>query len=151
MKIKWKIIYLVAMMIMTHYYALTAQDTHHFTLTVEVHDLRNENGMVQFALYNEDGSIPDEKYRRAYKIGRSSITDHSSKYEFTGLPAGMYAVNILHDENNNQAIDKGIVKPKEGIGFSNFNTIGFSNRPSFLKAMIELSTDRTIEVKVVYF
>ena len=139
------------MMIMTHYYALTAQDTHHFTLTVEVHDLRNENGMVQFALYNEDGSIPDEKYRRAFKIGRSSITNHSSKYEFTGLTAGMYAVNILHDENNNQAIDKGIVKPKEGIGFSNFNTIGFSNRPSFLKAMIELSTDRTIEVKVVYF
>lgn len=151
MKNKWKIISLMALLVMACHHSTTAQDTHLFTLTVEVHDLRNENGMVQFALYNRDGSIPDEKFQKTYKIGRSSIVDHSSTYKFTDLPPGMYAVNILHDENNNQIIDKGIIKPKEGIGFSKFTTIGFSNRPSFLRAMIELTGDRTIEVKVVYF
>lgn len=147
----WKIIYLMALLIITYHHSTTAQDSNPITLTVEVHNLRNEDGMVQFALYNQDGSLPDERFHRAYKIGRSSIVNHSSVYEFKGLPPGMYAVNILHDENNNKAIDKGIIKPKEGVGFSNFTTIGFTNRPTFSKAMFELSGDRTIEVKVNYF
>jgi uncharacterized protein (DUF2141 family) len=31
-----------------------------------------------------------------------------------------YAINILHDEDNNGKIKKGFVLPKEGMGFSNY-------------------------------
>ncbi len=34
-----------------------------YPLTVKVKDLRNENGVVQFALYNTNGSIPDEELK----------------------------------------------------------------------------------------
>ena len=59
-------------------------------------------------------------------------------------------MNILHDENNNSKIDKGLLLPKEGIGFSNYQTIGLRNRPNFSKASFELNTDKTVEVKVIY-
>jgi uncharacterized protein (DUF2141 family) len=48
------------------------------SLTVEVHELRNSKGTVQFA------------------------------------------INILHDEDNNGKIKKGIIFPGEGIGFFNY-------------------------------
>jgi uncharacterized protein (DUF2141 family) len=63
---------------------------------------------------------------------------------------GKYAVNILHDENENGEIDKGFILPIEGIGFSNFQSIGFSNRPSFSKASFDLNCDKKIAVKVIY-
>lgn len=47
-------------------------------MTVRVDDiLRNSKGNVQFALYNEEVSIPDEKYRKYYKKLASEIGEHS--------------------------------------------------------------------------
>lgn len=121
-----------------------------FSLTVEVKDLQNSKGVVQFALYNKDGTIPDEDYKKCCKILKEKIQNGSSKVTFSNLPLGKYAVNILHDENENGEIDKGFILPIEGIGFSNFQTIGFSNRPNFSKASFELNNNKTINVKVIY-
>ena len=121
-----------------------------YSLTVEVKDLRNSDGVVQFALYNKEGSIPDERYSKFYKIGSSKIENGTAKFKFTELPEGKYAVNILHDENTNGKIDKGFFMPKEGIGFSNFSSIGFSNRPNFSRAGFNLDSDRRLEVKIIY-
>lgn len=124
--------------------------TKNYSLSIEVDDLRNENGNVQFALYNKNGSIPDEHYKKYYKIGTADIIDGKSIFTFNHLPEGSYAVNILHDENKNGKIDKRLIIPKEGIGFSNFKSIGFTNRPSFLKASFILKSDWNIKVKVIY-
>jgi len=121
-----------------------------YSLTVDVKNLRNTNGVVQFTLYNEENSLPDEKFEKYYRIEKSEITNNSATATFTNLPSGKYAVNILHDENENGQIDKGLILPIEGIGFSNFQTIGFSNRPSFSKASFEVKEDKTINVKVIY-
>lgn len=59
-------------------------------------------------------------------------------------------MNILHDENGNGKIDKGLLLPKEGIGFSNYSTIGLGNRPNFRKANFEVEQDLRIRVQVVY-
>jgi uncharacterized protein (DUF2141 family) len=58
-------------------------------------------------------------------------------------------VNIQHDENNNGKIDKDLIFPKEGIGFSNYQSIGLKNRPDFSKASFEIRADTTISVKVI--
>lgn len=121
-----------------------------FSLTVNVEKLRNSEGIVQFALYNKEGSIPDENFKKCYKLLKSSIVNGSSTITFHGIPSGKYAVNILHDENNNGKIDKGFLLPKEGIGFSNFKTIGLSNRPSFLNASFDFNSDKIIKVTIVY-
>jgi len=121
-----------------------------FSLTINVEKLRNSEGIVQFALYNKEGSIPDEDFKKCYKILKANIVNGSSTITFHGIPSGKYAVNILHDENNNGKIDKGFLLPKEGIGFSNFQTIGLSNKPSFLKASFDFNSDKIIKVTIVY-
>jgi len=121
-----------------------------YTLTVKVENLRNSKGVVQFALYNKDNSIPDEDYKKYYRLEKAKIVNGKSEITFKSLPQGRYAVNILHDENNNGKIDKGLLLPKEGIGFSNYQSIGLRNRPNFSKASFELNADKTIDVTVIY-
>jgi uncharacterized protein (DUF2141 family) len=122
-----------------------------YSLTITVNSLRNKNGIVQFALYNKNGSIPDENYSNYCKMLKGEIVNNSSKITFANIPKGQYAVNVLHDENRNGKIEKGFIFPIEGVGFSNFKTIGFTNRPNFIKASFDLSEDKTINVKMVYF
>ena len=49
-------------------YSFTNPNSETYSLTIEVKNLRNAKGVVQFALYNKDGSIPDEEYENYYKI-----------------------------------------------------------------------------------
>lgn len=130
--------------------SFTAKEQNTFTLTVEIENLRNSKGEVQFTLYNTDGSIPDEHYKNYFKIDKSRIESGKAEITFSNLPKGIYAVNILHDENKNGKIDKGFILPKEGIGFSNYSSIGLTNRPNFKKASFELNQNKTIKVKVIY-
>ena len=122
-----------------------------FSLTVETNNLKNSNGSLLFALYNREDAIPDEHYKKYYKKIIGKIENKAASVTFKDLPAGKYAVNILHDEDNNGKIKKGFILPKEGIGFSNFQSIGLSNKPSFKKASFEVNADKLIEVKMIYF
>lgn len=121
-----------------------------YSLTVEVKNLKNSKGIVQFALYNKDGSIPDENYRNYYKMQKSEIVNGASTTTFKNIPRGQYAVNILHDENRNGKIDKGFILPIEGIGFSNYEKIGLTNRATFMKASFILNSDKNIKIKIIY-
>jgi len=120
------------------------------SLTVDVSGLRNSKGTVQFALYNREDAFPDEHYKKYFKKLTGKIVNGASTVTFENLPEGKYAVNILHDENNDGKIKKGIILPKEGIGFSNYKSIGFSNRPSFTKASFIVLKDKRIKVNLIY-
>ncbi len=122
-----------------------------YTLTLNVTNLRNSEGLVQFSLYNKDGSIPDEKFKKYYLQKTATISNNSATVTFENVPLGWYAVNILHDENENRKIDKGFIMPTEGVGFSNYTSIGLTNRPKFEKAKFEVKSNTSKEVKVIYF
>lgn len=128
-----------------------AKNPESHSLTVHVKNLRNSNGILQVNLYNKEDSIPDQKLEKIFKIAKAQIVNQSSFVVFKDLPPGRYAVHILHDENSNGKIDKGLVLPVEGVGLSNFESIGLANRPNFSKASFELKGDKTITVKVIYF
>ena len=121
------------------------------SLEVSVDKLRNSKGVVRFALYNKDGSIPDENYKKYFKRNIAKIVNNSSHTTFKDLPKGRYAVSILHDEDLNGKIDKGFVLPKEGVGFSNYKSINIMNKPNFTKASFELNKDTKKKIKVIYF
>ena len=104
---------------------IQAADTKGSSLTVSVNKLRNSNGNVLFALYNTEDAFPDEHYKKYYKILRGKIENGSSLVIFENLPPGKYAVNILHAENKDEKIQRRFILPLEGIGFSNFQSIGF--------------------------
>jgi uncharacterized protein (DUF2141 family) len=128
-----------------------ASDIDTFNLTVKVDGLRNSSGAVQFALYNEDGTIPDEEYQNYYKKQTGEIVNNASSIVFEDLPKGRYAVNVLHDENMDGKIDKGFIFPVEGIGFTNYESIGLANRPNFVDASFEITANLEKMIKVIYF
>ncbi len=139
---------LSATMIITSFSDRWTQNT--YSLVVDISGLRNSKGILQVALYNKEGSIPDEHYRNYFRLVRKEINEGSARLIFTDLPEGKYAVNVLHDENNNGKIDKGLILPEEGIGFSNYQSIGLRNKPSFEKASFDLFADKSIIVKIIY-
>lgn len=122
-----------------------------FSLIVHVNNLRNSNGVLQYSLYNKDGSIPDEKFKKYYTQLSNTIINGKSMVVFTNIPKGTYAINVLHDEDKNGKIAKGFIFPKEGIGFSNFDSVGISNRPNFKKASFIINSDTEKTIKIIYF
>ena len=84
------------------------------------------------------------------KKNTGKIVNGSSSVIFENLPPGKYAVNILHDENNDGKVKKGFILPVEGIGFYNYQSIGLSNRPTFTKASFNLQSDIKIKVNILY-
>lgn len=130
--------------------SFTCKPTEMVSLTVNVSNLRNSNGTVLFALYDREDAFPDEKYKKYLRKLTGKINNGASSVTFKNLPKGIYAVNILHDENNDGRIKKGLVLPTEGIGFSNYQSIGLSNRPSFNKASFSLQANKKISVNIIY-
>ena len=44
-----------------------------YTLTVKVSDIRNPEGVIQFALYNKEGAIPDKEFKKYFKLSKGKI------------------------------------------------------------------------------
>ena len=120
------------------------------TLTVVAKGLKNSKGVVQFSLYNKDGSIPDKKLSKYYKMQRVAISNNKAVAVFTNLPKGRYAVSVFHDENSNGKIDKGLLMPIEGVGLSNFKSVNLFNLPNFKKASFLLDRDKKIVINMIY-
>ena len=68
--------------------SFTDSNKENYSLTVEVENLRNSKGTVQIALYNKDGSIPDENYKDYYKIEKATIINDKAQCTFSNLPKG---------------------------------------------------------------
>jgi uncharacterized protein (DUF2141 family) len=143
-----KILLLFLTIPMLSSFSIQKQET--CTLTVDVSELRNSKGTIQFALYNREDAFPDEHYKKYFKMLTGKIVSVASTVTFKNLTEGKYAVNILHDENNDGKIKKGIILPKEGIGFSNYQSIGISNKPTFSKASFNVQSNTRITVKMIY-
>lgn len=121
-----------------------------FTIVVRVDGLRNSTGNVQFSLYNKEGSIPDEHYENYYRQKKGIIKNGESKVIFENVPKGKYAINILHDENKDGKIEKGWFLPTEGVGFTNYESIGLTNRPNFEDASFKVEANCHKKVKIIY-
>ena len=141
MKIALNLLQLTLIIILLSSFHNQKQET--FNLTIDVKELRSSKGTVVFALYNREDAFPDEHYKKYLKKETVKIVKGTSTVTFRNLPAGKYAVNILPDEDNDGKIKKGIILPKEGIGFS--------NKPAFSKASFHLQSNETIKIKIIYF
>ena len=121
-----------------------------YTLKIITTNLKNNKGVVQFNIYNNPKNFPDKKLTLYFKKGINTIKNKTSSFTFN-LPKGRYLVSVLHDENKNGKIDKGLMLTKEGIGVSNYKSFSLFNRPNFKKGSFILDKDKTIKIKVNYF
>lgn len=87
------------------------------TVTVAVTGLRNSNGIVQACLTAEPRFFPDcDRDPQSHRLSVHAASN--LVLEFADVPPGTYAVALLHDENGNGRVDKMLMIPREGFGFS---------------------------------
>ena len=87
------------------------------TVTIAVTGLRNTNGIVQACLTAEARFFPDcDRDPAAHRL--SVHASSNMVLQFDDVPPGTYAVALLHDENANGRVDRMLMIPREGFGFS---------------------------------
>jgi uncharacterized protein (DUF2141 family) len=120
-------------------------------LQVELTGLRNDKGHVLASLYNSPVGYPDDP-SKAFRKQKILIRNRKATLTFSSIPAGTYALAILHDENDDLKMNTNwIGLPKEGYGFSN-NVMGTFGPPSFKKASFRCngSKDSKIIIRTRY-
>jgi len=109
--------------------ALTLSAQEAGTLTVTVPGLK-VMGDLRVSLFNKDEGFPGA-YQKAFAWKTVKVTSSSMSVVFEKVPAGTYAVAVLHDENGNGKADTNFLGiPKEGVGVSNNPKSSFGP-PSF--------------------
>ena len=120
------------------------------TIRLNVTQLRSDRGRVSVSLYRSKDGFPSNA-ARSFKTVRASIQGGKSEVVFADVPAGEYAVALMHDENDNNRLDThwtGL--PKEGYGVSN-NARAALGPPRYADAKFRLEKPGVqLEIKVRY-
>ncbi len=127
-----------------------AGDVPGFDISVTVTNIRSDRGHVLLGLFSSADGFPS-KSDKAFARVSVTIKDGIATAEFKDVPAGTWAVGVLHDENDNFKIDRiagGI--PKEGFGASN-DAKAIFGPPRFKAASFELTGDKSISIRMKYF
>ena len=93
-------------------------------LRVDLSNLRNAKGMLFLCLSASPKHFPDCSADKAAKVIRVPATQ-AKELVFTGVPAGDYALSVMHDENGNSKLDTTMGLPREGFGFSRNPVVRF--------------------------
>lgn len=97
--------------------AVPESDTEGVTVEITVTNLRNGRGMVRACMTDEPDLFPrcDEG---SGSFHASAPADGAIAFRFADVQPGKYAIALLHDENGNGKVDKTLIMPREGFGFS---------------------------------
>ena len=106
------------------------------TLTVTVKNIREPKGSIRVGLYTNETDFLKKIYLG--KVVKATGTEVT--VVFDNLPAGDYAISIVHDENENEKLDSNTFGiPKEGYCFGN-NVLGKFGPPEYEKAKVTIGT-----------
>jgi uncharacterized protein (DUF2141 family) len=118
-------------------------------LTVRMHGLRNNDGQVLCALFDNANAFPDGK--KAVQGTRSKAANRQASCRFDDLKPGVYAVAVFHDEDGDGQMDSVLGIPTEGFGFSNNAKPGLFGPPSFQAAAFRMGGgERAVTIKMLY-
>ena len=116
-----------------------------------VTDLRSAKGQVLACLTAQPKGFPDCRKDPAAK---QAIVPAGAtvRIVFEAVPAGRYAISMIHDENANHKMDMALIMPKEGYGFSR-NAPVRMGPPKFDKAAFEvtgLAIEQTARMRYLF-
>ena len=116
-------------------------------ITLEVDGFKSKDGQAVVSVYNSDDSFLEMD--DAFKTMKMPIPGAKMTIVVDNLPAGTYAISVLHDEDKNGKLKQwlGFGPPKEGVGMTR-NPDGF---PKFDKCKFKLEAgDVKMPIKVRY-
>ena len=114
-----KTLVLVILLAITNFIA-HSQEPKGVNITVQVNNLKNNNGFVLLGLHNQETFMNTET--PALKRIQGKIIDGKIEVTFKNVSEGDYAIMVIHDENTNNRMDFTLNgMPKEAYGMSNNN------------------------------
>ena len=118
-------------------------------VTVALTGLRSAKGLIQACLTRDKGAFPD--CRKDPDSRRLTLpASDAASIRFAALPAGRYAIALLHDENGNGRADMTLMVPREGFGFSRDAAVQFGP-PKFGKAAFAVGeAEVTMPIRMRY-
>lgn len=122
-----------------------AAAAHAGDLTVTVSDIRTAKGTLMVAVMNSDAAWNNQ----AKPVAGTKVAAVEGKVtlHFKDLPSGEYAVQVMHDENDNGTLDANFLGiPTEGYGFSNNPNV--MRRAHFDESTFELADKATITIRL---
>ncbi len=112
-------------------------------LEVRINGAENADGNMSLLLFNSKTGYPADA-SKAFKYSVVKATGSYQRVVFDNLPAGVYAVAVMHDQNGNGQLDTGLFGiPQEGIGVSN-NALNTFGPPVFEETCFSLNEPRKI-------
>ena len=120
------------------------------TIEVVVAGIAHHEGRMLLALFASPDGFPDDAGKAQRRLNQAIAAD-SVVFAIPGVPAGRYAVSILHDENANGKMETDFFgRPNEGYGFSR-NARGTMGPPGFDDAAFYASPGMVrIRIDLVY-
>lgn len=114
---------------------LNAQGSAH-SIDVNITNISDDEGTIYVALHNSEDTWLGKRFMETSVKSENG----SASVKFTGVPKGVYAIAVWHDENDNQIFDTNFLGiPKEATAASN-NAKGFMSPPKWEDAKFEVKS-----------
>ncbi|MCM0042732.1 MAG: DUF2141 domain-containing protein [Algoriphagus sp.] len=131
------------------FFALESQgQSNQTSLQVSISGASSDAGSIRILVFSKPSGFPDQVKQAVRSI---SLLPKNGKANFklTDLPAGTYAIGVIHDQDNNGKLSSNAVGyPTEKFGFSNNPKVYFGP-PAFEKAAFVLGkTPVLIEISL---
>lgn len=120
---------------------------HATVLEVTIEGIRAPEGLIHLGFYKSAEKWASEKSDFQRHCNKTALTAEKIVYTFSDVAPGHYAIAVVDDENSSGGMDWGILLPKEGFGFSNYEHQGF-RRPKYDDFDFELVAGRKTEIKI---
>jgi uncharacterized protein (DUF2141 family) len=118
-----------------------------FTLTIYADGVDDKGGNVGVLVFNSAKGWAEDR-AAALKDISVPAQQGTTKVTVPDLPAGEYAVALVHDVNKNHKLDKNFVGvPKEQFGLSNNPHVGLK-APPYSSCTFKLSGNMDIHIKM---
>ncbi|MFA6456219.1 MAG: DUF2141 domain-containing protein [Bacteroidota bacterium] len=118
------------------------------TIVVQLNGIKEQSGQVLLSLFRSEKGFPTHP-EKAFRWSKVKVTASSLIISLDGLPLGTYAIAVVHDENENDVMDRNIFGlPDEPYGISNNATSSFGP-PKFDEAKFTVTGKRdTVKIEM---
>jgi uncharacterized protein (DUF2141 family) len=135
----------VCLVVMLALAASLARAAGESTVDINVGTFRNTKGWLGCRLYSSPTGFPRDPAPREQRI---AIAGGIARCTFTNVPAGTYAVAVMHDENGNGKLDSNFLGiPTEGYGVSNNHTHAMS-APTWDESKFEVKAGQDVRLGI---
>lgn len=137
--------FLVRLSLLTGACALSVLPVSARDLTITVNGIRNGKGSIAALVFTAAAGFPD---RSDQAVAQVRVPAQEGKLTLTlrNLPEGQVAIAVLHDENNDNQLNRNLLGiPREGVAVSG-KAIG-NRPPQFAESLIAIDTTLSLTLK----